>query len=215
MVDAQPDSTADGAMGVTKSRFAYTIDQYLAIERASEERHYYLDGEIYAMAGESSAHGDISVNVVVWLANQLRGTPCRVRTKGTKVRSGPIPTAGETTRGLFSYPDILVICGEPEFHDALTDVVLNPKVIAEILSQSTEAFDRGEKFTRLQTWNPSLTDYILVSQDRPQVEHYTRQPDGSWTYRLTTGMEASVTIASIRCALKLAEVYERVTFAAQ
>ena len=88
-----------------KAKFAYTIDQYLAIERAAEERHYYLDGEIYAMAGESPAHGDISANVHISLGSQLKGTPCRTRTKDTKVRSGPILSAGETTRGVFSYPD--------------------------------------------------------------------------------------------------------------
>jgi Uma2 family endonuclease len=196
-----------------KSRFAYTIDQYLVIERSSEERHYYLDGEIYAMAGESSAHGDISVNVVISLGNQLRGTPCRARTKDTKVRSGPILSAGETTRGLFSYPDVVVICGEPEYHDAFQDVILNPKVILEILSESTEAFDRGEKFTRLQTWNPTLTDYLLVSQKVPQVEHYARQADGSWSYRRITGLDASVVITSIACTLRLVDVYDRLTFA--
>jgi Uma2 family endonuclease len=200
-------------MGLAKSKSAYTIDQYLAIERAAEERHYYVDGEILAMAGESPAHGDISVNVVLSLGNQLRGTECRVRTKDTKVRSGPMLTAGETSRGVFSYPDILVICGEVDYHDALKDVVLNPRVILEVLSESTQAFDRGEKFTRLQTWNPSLTDYVLVSQDRPQVEHYARQADGNWSYRLTTGLDATVVIASIQCTLRLAEVYERVRFA--
>jgi Uma2 family endonuclease len=198
------------ALARAKAKPAYTVDQYLTIERAVEERHYYLDGEIYAMAGESDAHGDITVNLVGSLFNQLRGTPCRVRTKDTKVRSGPILSAGESARGLFSYPDVLVVCGEPEYHDALKDVLLNPKVIVEVLSESTEAFDRGEKFTRLQTWNPSLTDYLLVSQDRAQVEHFTRQPDGTWSYRRSTGLDASVVIASIHCTLKLADVYERV-----
>jgi Uma2 family endonuclease len=197
----------------TKSKSAYTIDQYLAIERASKERHYYLDGKIYHMAGESPAHGEISVNLVVMLGNQVRGTPCRVRTKDTKVCSGPILSAGETTRGLFSYPDVAVICGEPEYHDALRDVVLNPKVIVEVLSESTEAFDRGEKFTRFQTWNPTLTDYVLITQDHPQIEHFTRQADGSWSYRLTTGLDARVVIPSISCTLNLADVYERVVFA--
>jgi Uma2 family endonuclease len=191
---------------------AYTVNQYLALERAAEERHYYLDGEIIAMAGESPAHGDISVSIVASLANQLRGTPCRARTKDTKVCSGPILSAGETARGLFSYPDILVICGEPEYYDALKDVVLNPKVIVEVLSDSTEAFDRGEKFARFQSWNPSPTDYILVSQHRPQLEHFSRQADGSWTYRRTTGREAQVDIVSIHCTLKLADVYDRVAF---
>lgn len=198
-----------------QSKPAYTIDQYLTFERAAEERHYFLDGEIYAMAGESSAHGDISANIIISLGTQLKGTSCRVRTKDTKVRSGPFLSAGETTRGLFSYPDILVICGEPDYHDVVKDVILNPKVILEVLSESTEAFDRGEKFTRLQTWNPTLTDYILVSQDRPQVEHYTRQPDGTWSYRLTTGLAARIDIPSIHCTLKLADVYDRVVLAGE
>jgi len=204
-------------MGLAKvtSKSAYTVDQYLKIERAAEERHYFVDGEIYAMAGESNAHGEISVNVVAAIASQLKGTRCRARTKDTKVRSGPILSAGETTRGMFSYPDVMVICGEPEFHDALTDVVLNPKAIIEVLSESTEAFDRGEKFTRLQTWNPTLTDYILISQDQPQIEHYTRQADGTWSYRRTTGLDAVVAIPSIQCSLKLADVYDRVVFPEQ
>ena len=106
-----------------------------------------------------------------------------------------------------------MICGDPQYHDTLRDVVLNPKVIVEVLSDSTEAFDRGEKFRRFQLWNPTLTDYLLVSQDRPLIEHFARQADGSWSYRLTMGLDSSVTIVSISCTLKLAEVYERITFA--
>jgi Uma2 family endonuclease len=164
------------------------------------------------MAGKSPAHADISVNLVASLVNQLSDAPCRVRTKDTKVRSGPILSAGETARGLFSYPDIVVICGEPEYHDPLKDVVLNPKVIVEVLSESTEAFDRGEKFKRFQIWNPTLTDYLLVSQDNPEVEHFSRKADEGWSYRLTTGLNASVTIASLPCTLKLADVFKHVTF---
>ena len=191
---------------------SYTVDQYLVIERAAEERQYYLDGEIFAMAGESLAQGRISVNIVISLGSQLKGTPCGVLTKDTKVRSGPILSAGETTRCLFSYPDVLVVCGEPEFHDALQDIILNPKVIFEVLSEGTEAFDRGEKFTRLRTWNPSLTDYLLVSQDRPRIEHFKLQEDGSWLFRETTGLEGSAQIPSIGCILKMVDVYDRVTF---
>jgi Uma2 family endonuclease len=190
----------------------YTIDQYLQMERAAEERHYYFDGEVYAMAGESPAHGDITVNIVGTLVNQLKGTPCRARTKDTKVRSGPMISSGQSTRGLFSYPDVLVICGEPEHLDAAKDVVLNPKVIIEVLSKSTEAFDRGEKFTRLQTYNPTLTDYLLVSQGTPQMEHFTRQEEHRWSYCLTTGLDAKVEITSIQCTLKLADVYDRIKF---
>jgi Uma2 family endonuclease len=122
------------------------VDQYLEMERASEERHFYLDGEIYAMAGESGAHGDISANLVISLGTQLKGKPCRARTKDTKVRSGPNPTAGRNTDGLYSYPDVVVICGEPHYHDE--HEVTNPTAIVEVLSPEMEAFDRGEKFTR-------------------------------------------------------------------
>jgi Uma2 family endonuclease len=200
-------------MMAPRIRTPYTVDQYLAIERASEERYEYLDGDIYAMAGESPEHGDISANVMVSLGGQLKGTSCRARTKDTKVRSGPLLKAGETVKVLFSYPDILVVCGEPEYADKHRDIILNPKVIVEVLSKTTENFDRGEKFTRYQTWNPSLTDYLLIRQDRRQVEHYTRQDDGSWTYRLHTGLDATVEIASIQCKLALRDVYERVVFA--
>jgi Uma2 family endonuclease len=91
-------------------------------------------------------------------------------------------------------------------------VLLNPKVIVEVLSESTEAFDRGEKFLRYLTWNESLTDYLLISQDKPQIAHYTRQPDGAWTFRLTTGLQTSVALASIDCTLRMADVYDRVKF---
>ncbi len=199
-------------MGMPKLKPRFTVDQYLAIERSSEERHFYLDGEIYAMAGESSVHGDISANLVGMLYLQLKGKRCRARTKDTKVRSGPTPTAGRNMTGLYSYPDVLVICGEPEHLDEHQDVVTNPAVILEVLSPETEAFDRGEKFTRYQTWNPTLTDYLLVSQHQPQVEHYVRQKDGSWKYQLHMSLEASVAIDSIECTLRLADVYDRIRF---
>jgi Uma2 family endonuclease len=190
----------------------FTVDEYLRMERDSMERHEFLDGEIYAMAGESGPHGDVSANVVGALVGQLKGKPCRARTKDTKVRSGPMLVSGQGTRGLFSYPDVVVICGEPEYPDAHRDVILNPAVIVEVLSPSTEAFDRGEKFIRYQTYNPTLTDYLLVAQDQPRVEHFHRLAGGEWFYRLTTGLEASVEIASIGCTLSLADVYDRVEF---
>ena len=199
-------------MGAPKLQPHYSVDEYLAFERAAEERHIYLDGEIIAMAGELLPHGQITVNVVASLVMQLKGKPCQVLTKDTKVRSGPIPMLGRSRKGMFSYPDVLVVCGEIEHHDAHRDVILNPKVIVEVLSESTEAFDRGEKFERLQKHNPTLTDYVLISQDRPRIEHFRRKPDDEWSYRLQSGLKASVNITSIRCTLKLTDVYDRVKF---
>jgi Uma2 family endonuclease len=199
-------------MSAPRRKPLFTVDQYLALERAAPDRHEYLDGQVYAMAGESIAHGDISVNLVGILYNQLRGKPCRVLTKDTKVRSGPTPIPLRNTSGLFSYPDLVVVCGEPDFHDEHHDVILNPTAIIEVLSPATEMFDRAEKFERYRLWNPTFTDYLLVSQDRAQVEHFIRQADGGWTQYVHTGLDASVTISSIQCTLKLADVNDRVTF---
>jgi len=202
-------------MASRRSEPLYSIEEYLALERASEERHEYIDGYIYAMAGESGEHGDISVNLVREISVQLRGTLCRVRSKDTKVLSGPMPIRPRSKQGLFSYPDLVVICGEPQYHDENADVILNPAVIIEVLSKSTESFDRGEKFHRYQAWNPTLTDYLLVSQDAPIIEHFSRQPDGGWSYRIYQGLDRCFTIESIRCELRLTDVYDRINFESQ
>lgn len=200
-------------MHLPKPRPLFTVDEYLALERAAEERHEYLDGEIFAMAGESGEHGDISVNLAASLHAQLKGTPCRARSKDTKVRSGPSPRGHQNTSGLYSYPDLVVICGEPEYHDAFRDVILNPTVILEVLSPSTESFDRDVKFSRYKDWNPTLMEYMLVSQDRPQIEQFQRQADGSWSCQRQTGLDTSLAIPSIQVSLQLADVYDRVVFA--
>jgi Uma2 family endonuclease len=163
-------------------------------------------------SSRSGEHADISHNLSGILYNQLLGKPCRARQKDTKVRSGPVPMPGRGMAGMFSYPDIVVICGEPEYHDCYKDVVINPKAIIEALSESTEAFDRGEKFKRFQEWNSTLSDYVLVSQTSPQVEHFARQADSTWSYRLYSGLDAEVRIESIGCSLKLADIYQRVRF---
>ena len=199
-------------MGAAQPQPSYTAEEYLAFEREAEERHEFLDGVIYAMAGESDEHGDISVNICGELRTQLKGKDCRARLKDTKVRSGPTPNLRNATKGLYSYPDVVVICGERQFHDSHRDVVLNPTVIIEILSATTEAFDRGEKFDRYQFWNPTVSDYLLVSQDQPKIEHYIRQSDGSWNYVVYRGLASQVEIKSIQCTLRLDEVYDRIVF---
>ncbi|MDT5121150.1 MAG: hypothetical protein QOC96_632 [Acidobacteriota bacterium] len=199
-------------MALPQSKLIYTAEEYLVFEREAVERHEYLDGEIYEMAGESLAHGDICTNLVRELSNQLRGTRCRALSKDMKVRSGPLLEASRSTKGLFSYPDVVVVCGEPQFYDARRDVLLNPNVIIEVLSPSTEAFDRGEKFLRYRTHLASLTDYLLVSQDKCLIEHYRRMNDRRWELIFVEEMESGVQIASIDCRLRLADVYDRVTF---
>jgi Uma2 family endonuclease len=190
----------------------YTVEEYLTLERASEERHEYLDGEIYAMAGESLAHGDICMNLSRELSTQLRGKPCRALSRDTKVRSGPLPVRRRSVKGLFSYPDVVVVCGQPQFLDEYQDVLINPTVIIEVLSPTTEAFDRGEKFRRYQAFNPSLSDYVLVSQHVPFIEHLARKPNGQWIMTLVGELSGSLHLASIDCTVRLADVYDRVSF---
>ena len=193
-------------------RTILTEYEYLEFERASPERHQCVDGEVFAMAGESLAHGDISVNIVGSLTNQLLDSPCRVRIANSRVRSGPLPKSRKHPSGLYSYPDVFVVCDEPEFLDEHRDVIINPTVIFEVLSKSTESFDRGTKFLRYQRHNPTLTDYVLVSRDQHLIEHYRREADGSWKYQRHDGLKTTIKLPSIGCRLKAADVYRRVEF---
>ena len=195
-----------------KSKPYFTPEQYLEIDRASEERYEYLDGEIFAMAGESGEHGDISMNLATIFGNQLKGTECRGRLKDTKVLSGAGKKNPFTQKGMFSYPDLVVICGEPKYHDEFKDIVLNPQVIVEVLSESTESFDRGDKFVRYRMWNPTLTDYLLVSQNIPHVEHFIKQENGDWLLKEYHGLDKNFTIESVNVNLTVADIYDRIEF---
>jgi len=181
------------------------------LERKSEERHEYLDGLIYEMAGESPEHGIVCINLVAQLHPQLRGTPCQIFSKDTKVRSGPLPKSRRAASGLFSYSDLLVVCGELQFHDKYRDVLLNPTVIIEVLSPTTEAFDRGEKFWRYRTYLSSLKDYLIVSQSTPMIDHSAHR-SGDWILSTTTELDATVQLLSVDCSLRLADVYDRISF---
>ncbi len=200
-------------MVVPQTKIRYSVEEYLSLERAAEERHEYLDGEIYEMAGESLAHGDICINLAREISTQLRGTPCRALSKDIKVRTGVLPSPRRMMKGLFSYPDVLVVCGEPQFHDAYRDILLNPILIIEVLSDSTEAYDRGEKFMRYQQLE-SLVEYALVSQNLPFISLFARRENG-WFYSAVNDLSASVHLASIDCRLDLTDVYDRITFPAE
>lgn len=192
-------------MSLPRTLSVFTAEQYLDLERHSEIRHEFLDGTVYAMSGASRAHSAICFNLAGCLQPHLRGTPCAGYTSDMKVRAGDA--------SLYAYPDLTVVCGEPLLHDDHGDVLLNPVVIFEVLSRSTEAYDRGEKFERYKTIE-TLTDYVLVSQDRARLEHFSRQPDGTWSLTEVSGLESSLDVASVNCRLPLAEVYDRIEFAA-
>lgn len=196
-----------------KTERLYTVGEYLELERAALERSVYLDGEIILMAGETLRHGDICVNLVREISFQLKGRDCRVLTKDTKTKSGGFSVKKlNSTKGMFSYPDLVVICGEPETFDKRRDIILNPTIVIEVLSASTEVFDRTDKFMRYRMFNPTLTDYILVSQDKPQIEHFIRQDDNSWRLYIYFGLDETLKIGRIECSIKLSEIYDRVKF---
>lgn len=199
-------------MSLPRARTRHSVEEYLVSERESEERHEYLDGQIYAMAGESPEHGAICTNIGGQLYAQLRGKRCQVFSKDMKVRSGPAPKLGQTAKGLYSYPDLLVVCGDLNFHDEHRDVLLNPSVVIEVLSPATEAFDRGEKWARYQTWLPELADYLLVSQTKPRIDHFHRGAGGEWLYSLVNNLEDSLRLDSVGCVLQLTDVYDRIIF---
>jgi Uma2 family endonuclease len=177
-----------------------TPEEYLEIERQAEYKSEYVDGVVYAMSGASFRHNTIVANVVAELVQQLRESPCRALPSDMKVR---MPDSSK-----FFYPDVSVVCGEPEFHDDRSDVLLNPTLIVEVLSKGTAAFDRGEKFQAYQRLD-SLQEYILISQDKHLVEHYARQTKESWTYTAAVGLESSLALPSIDCTLSLRAVYDK------
>jgi Uma2 family endonuclease len=188
----------------------FTIEQYLKLERVADERHEFLDGVIYDMAGESISHGQISMNLSALLVSQLKGKPCQAFSKDTKIFSSLQPPNQKGTKGLFSYPDLVVVCGKLDVLDHKQDVILNATVVIEVLSPSTEAFDRGEKFRKYKV-NPTLKDYVLVSQRRPEIEIY-RRSDENWAYETVSGIGSVASIPSIGCSLPLIDVYDRVEF---
>jgi len=178
-----------------------TPDEYLARERVAETRSEYFDGEIFAMAGGTPQHSAISFNVTVALGPQLRGGPCRGFNGDLRIK------VSET--GLYNYPDLVILCGEARFDDQKRDTLLNPTLIVEVLSPTTEAYVRGDKFSHYR-WLESLQDYLLIAQDRRRVELFSRQPDGRWILSQVQDEKAEVALESIGCRLALADVYERV-----
>lgn len=190
----------------------YSVDEYLGLERNSEERHEYVDGYVYAMSGESLSHSRICANALREISFQLKGKSCETLSPNMKVRSGYLPSGKQVLKGMFSYPDLTIVCDLPEFHDYYQDILLNPKVIFEVVSPGTETFDRTEKFDRYRENLDSLTDYVLIAQDQPLVEHRHRQANGEWATTLVSGIESVLELPSIECRLQLSELYDRVEF---
>lgn len=186
-------------------KIRYTPEEYLAMERQAPFKSEYHAGEIFAMAGASVTHNIITLNVATQLRVQLRGGPCRPFAADMRVRVGPAD--------LYAYPDVAVVCGERRFADEQRDVLLNPTVIVEVLSPGTEEYDRGDKFAGYRHLE-SLQEYLLVAQDRPRVEQYTRQADGQWRLSEAAHLDAVMHLSSLAADLALSEVYADVSFEA-
>lgn len=182
------------------ARLRMDADSYLAMERGSREKHVLWDGEVYAMAGASPAHNALVANVLGELRSLTRRGPCQVYASDLKVY---VPR-----KEGFVYPDATVVCGPLEFYGTTRDVITNPTVLVEVLSEGTEAFDRGDKALGYRAL-PSLRDLLFVSQTDRVIEHYTRQADGSWLLREYDGA-AEVPLATLGGVLPLAEVYLKV-----
>lgn len=182
----------------------YTLEEYFDLELSTNERFEYFDGEIFAMSGVSENHAQVEGNSYLELRLALRDRQCRVFPANMRIKVPSLPP--------YRYADVSATCEKPVFEKiGGVDVVTNPTLIIEVLSDSTEAYDRGDKFTHYKSI-PSLKEYLLIAQHRPHITQYVKQEDGSWSYSEVNELSASIQLASIDCVLELSEIYRDVTF---
>ena len=182
----------------------YTLEEYFELERKSEERFEFWDGEVYCMSGVSEEHAEIETNLIVSLKSRLRARGCRVFPANVRIK---VPSAPP-----YRYADISALCGEAEFEEiGGVDALTNPALIVEVLSPSTEGYDRVDKFTHYKSV-PSFGEYLLVAQHRPHVTHLVRRDDGLWVHNEYNDLEATLKLSSLGCELSMREVYENVSF---
>ena len=180
-----------------------TEAEYLTLERAAECKSEYFDGEMFAMAGGTPQHSLIATNLAAEFRNRLKAGPCVPYNSDLRIKI-------EAT-GLLTYPDLSVICGPLRFAPGTDDTVVNPTVLVEVLSDSTEAYDRGKKFEHYRQIG-GVKDYLLVSQKEPRIEQFSLQSDGHWRLSEAAGLSAQIEVPSLQITLSLAEVFASVTF---
>lgn len=185
----------------SQAKVYYTPEEYLALERQVEDKSEYFNGEICAMTGASRRHNLVAANILAALHSQLRKRPCEVYSSDMRVKV--------STTGLYTYPDVVVVCGEPLFDDKQKDTLLNPVVLIEVLSKSTASYDRGEKFEHYRKLD-SLAEYLVIAQNKYHVEHYVRQPDKRWLLSETDDEQQTIHLAAIECDLVVADIYDKV-----
>jgi Uma2 family endonuclease len=187
----------------TQPKHHYTLGEYFSVEQESDIRHEYYSGEIYAMVGGSLNHNRIKENVSRRLGNQLEGRGCQVLSSDMRVK---------TPSGLYTYPDVLVLCGEPEIEvEQGKETLLNPLLIVEVLSKSTRAFDKEGKFDHYKTIS-SFSEYVLIDQYQPHVMVYVKQKDGNWLMSENKDINGAISLPIVNCNLIMGEVYELVKF---
>ena len=185
-------------MSLAVSQAPLSLEQYLAAERSAETKSEFHDGKVFAMAGGTGPHSQIAVGFIRELGNIAKAKGCAIFNSDMKVRV--------TQANRVWYPDVSGLCGRPEYLDDARDVLLNPSLIIEVLSKSTEAFDRGRKLA-LYMAMPSVVEIALVSIVEVRVDKYTRQPDGIWRFDGFPGVECEVPFSSLGCAISLREAY--------
>jgi Uma2 family endonuclease len=186
-------------------RGKYSLAAYLELDRTSEARLEFWNGEIFDMSGASREHAAIEMNIAIHLGSQLAGRGCRLFPANLRLL---VPS-----RPPYRYGDLSALCGEPQFEQISgVDVLVNPELIVEVLSPSTEAYDRGDKFSHYQSI-PSFREYLLVAQHRPHVTQLVRQADGTWNHREFSDLTASLRLASMGCDLAMREIYRDIAFA--
>ncbi len=190
-------------MSTVEQKSSYSIEEYLALEEESIQRHEFFKGEIFAMSGGSIDHGAISVNWTSEIRSKTKGSNCRGFNSDVKVHI--------ESEEAFVYPDASIVCGEVELYNEKNHTILNPAVIIEVLSESTEAYDRGFKFHRYPKI-PSLQEYIITSQTIPNVEVYRKEENGWTSYQRYSKMEESVLIRSLGISVPMSEIYYQVNF---
>ncbi len=181
-----------------------TEAEYLIFEREAEIKHEYLAGQVVAMSGASRVHNLICTNIVGALHPHLQDKPCEIYQSDMRIKVA--------ATGLYTYPDLTIVCGEPHFADAFVDTLVNPTLIIEVLSPSTESYDRGKKFHHYRQL-ASLQEYVLVTQDAPRLERYVRRENAVWEFTAADGLGATLQLTALDYLLALADVYAKVSFA--
>lgn len=185
----------------------YTLEEYLELDKNSEDRYEYFDGEVFAMAGGSLSHNRVAGNLFYGLRSKLEGRPCEVLPADMRIK---VPKAFP-----YRYPDLSIVCGEPIIEELSgQQMLVNPLALIEILSPTTEAYDQGRKFLAYQSI-AGFREYLLISQDQPHITQYVRQPSGKWLRSEIEGIESVLALESVNCALPLREIYRLVEFKPQ